>query len=325
MNDIIQITDSLNTKVNFGYNTTEIQSYSEKYGILATEASEGSDTENLSSKTSMSAAQTVKNITADCTAKFVLARDYGSFNLKLYDGGANLEIDYDKVSLDVDCDFKYTDREDSDYKNFLQNIILSNWNGIEPDLSSANPDELISGKDENGVEKYGNGLFMDKVDPTLNYHESTNDFSFSLEYKLLQLTKAYCSKVKDKLSYSGYFKPLCYDPNTFSEYNLVNVNNKWVPKIIGTFAFWERQGTKGGGAIGSIYKDNPTTHTQTRYKTAEGIDINFGTDSDIVQHENNNNWKNSAMFVAHYGKSWEDPRQEWIYKNDRNTIFNQSL
>lgn len=312
-NDYNKLSLNFDTKVQFRYDTNASSTVEEKYGILKAKVSEDADVDNsnLESKTSMSVAQTVKDITADCTAQFVLENDYDSFNLKLYDGGADLSADIDNATLNVTSDFKYTDREDSDYKKYLVNNIIENWDGTTPDLSTATPDELISGEDSAGNDKYGNGLYIPNSALSATYNAATNAYSFSLAYKLLQLTKAYCSKSKKLLSYSGRFIPLCYGPDTFSDYNLVNSSGKWVPDILGIFSFRERGGQDGKGYIGSIKKESPSTKTETEYKEANNIDINFGTDADIVYHENINGWKNTAMFVAHYGTSKSEPRQEW--------------
>lgn len=304
---------NFDTKVQFGYDTNTSSALEEKYGILKAKVSEDSETDNynLESKTSMSVSQTLKEVTANCTAQFVLENDFHSFNLKLYDGGADLSTDVDEATLTVTSDFKYTDREDSDYKKFLQNNIIEDWDGDVPDLSTSTPDELITGKDQDGNDKYGNGLYIPKSSLSATYNPTSNAYSFDLAYKLLQLTKAYCAKSKKLLSYSGRFVPLCYDPDTFSDYNLVNDNGRWVPDIIGIFSFRENGGDKGDGYIGSIKKEAPGTKSETKYKHQNDLDINFGTDADIVYHENINGWKNSAMFVAHYGSSSSNPRQEW--------------
>lgn len=317
-NDYNGIKLNFDTKVQFRYDTNASSTVEEKYGILKAKVSENTNTDNsnLESKTSMSVTQTVKNVTADCTAQFVLKDDYDSFNLKLYDEGAKVSVDTDKATLNVTSDFKYTDREDSNYKKYLANNIIENWNGTAPDLSMATPDELIEGKN-----KYGNGLYIPDSAMSAKYNEATNIYSFNLTYKLLQLTKAYCSKSKELLSYSGKFIPLCYNPDTFSNYNLVNSSGKWVPDILGIFSFKEDSGAEGHGYIGSIKKQSPSTKTETQYKKANDIDINFGTDADIVYHENINGWKNTAMFAAHYGTSKANPRQEWNSSMTPNTSW----
>lgn len=311
--DYNKLSLNFNTKVQFRYDTKSSSTVEEKYGILKAKVSDDADTDNtnLESKTSISVSQTVKDVTADCTAQFVLENDYDSFNLKLYNGGADLSADVDNATLNVTSDFKYTDREDSDYKKFLANNIIENWDGTTPNLTTATPEELISGEDSAGNDKYGNGLYIPNSALSATYNSATNAYSFNLAYKLLQLTKAYCSKSKKLLSYSGRFIPLCYGPDTFSDYNLVNSSGKWVPDILGIFSFRETGGDKGQGYIGSIKKESPSTKTETEYKKANNIDINFGTDADIVYHENINGWKNTAMFVAHYGTSESNPRQEW--------------
>lgn len=310
------------TKVKFGYNTTTTPSLTEYYGTLKAKVLDEGDDDitkgnkeinntNLDSKTSMSAAQTVKEVSAECTAEFVLEKDYGSFSLLMYDKGANLTIDQEKVELTVTSDFKYTDREDSEYKKYLKNHTLKNWNGTAPNLSKATPDDLINGTN------YGNGLKITDTDVTPTYNSATNTYSFDLKYTLLELTKAYCSKQKKLLSYSGRFIPLCYNADQFSEYNLTNENGKWVPSRIGIFSFKEPGGEKGLGYIGAISKEKPSEKAETQYKKANDLDINFGTDADIVTHENNHGWANTAMFVAHYGTGKNKPSQGW--KVDRNT------
>lgn len=322
-NDYNGIKLNFDTKVQFRYNTNASSTVKEKYGILKAEVSGDEDTDNtnLESKTSISVSQTVKDVTADCTAQFVLEDDYNSFNLKLYDKGASVSADINNATLNVISDFKYTDREDSDYKKFLANNIIKNWDGTIPDLSTATPEELISGEDSTGKDKYGNGLYIPQSTLSATYNSATNSYSFNLSYKLLQLTKAYCTKKKELLSYSGKFVPLCYDSDSFSNYNLVNDNGKWVPDILGIFSFRETGGDKGQGYIGSIKKESPSIKTETEYKKSNNIDINFGTDADIVYHENINGWKNTAMFVAHYGTSKSDPRQEWNSSMTRNTSW----
>ena len=317
---------NFDTKVQFRYDTNTSSTVEEKYGILKAKVSEDADTDNtnLESKTSISVSQTVKNVTADCTAQFVLEDDYNSFNLKLYDGGADLSVDIDNATLNVTSDFKYTDREDSDYKKFLANNIIDNWDGTIPNLSTATPEELISGEDAAGNDKYGNGLYIPQSTLSATYNSDTNSYSFNLLYKLLQLTKAYCTKKKELLSYSGKFVPLCYDSDSFSNYNLVNDNGKWVPDILGIFSFKETGGDKGQGYIGSIKKESSSTKTETQYKKANNIDINVGTDADIVYHENINGWKNTAMFVAHYGTHKSDPRQEWSSMTRNNSWINNN-
>lgn len=319
--DYNSLQPEFNTKIQFGYNTNASSSSDVKYGILSAKITGDSrtDSNNLDSKTSISVSQTVKEITADCTAKFRLEKDYNSFYLKLYDDGADLSVNTDEATLTVTSDPKYVDREDSNYKDFLRDNIIENWNGEVPNLHdpTVTPDELIFGKDSEGKDKYGNGLYITSPNPSITYNQATNTYSFDLSYKLLQLTKAYCTKKQTLLSYSGRFVPLCYDKESFADYNLVfeydttNKTGKWYPDIIGTFSFKEEQGNKGFAYIGSITKDNPETHTQTQYKKQEQLDINFGTDADIVYHENINGWKNTTMFVTHYGNGVNEPRQKW--------------
>lgn len=316
------LTLEFETKIQFGYDTNASSSITEKYGTLKQEVSgdETVDAQGLDSKTSLSASQTVKDVTANCTAKFVLDNDYKSFNLQMYDGGAGLEIVNDDISLAVTSDFKYTDREDSDYKKFLQNNIIENWDGIVPNLSTATPDELITGKGSDGTQKYGNALYVPTNSSiSSTYNSSTNNYQFDLTYKLLELTKAYCSKNKKMLSYSGRFVPLCYNSDHFSEYNLYNSSGKYVPSILGIFSFKEEGGDDGKGYIGAIRREKPSEKTETQYKKANNLDINFGTDADIVSHENNNGWNNTAIFVAHYGTSKSNPRQEWNFSMSKNT------
>lgn len=322
-NDYNGIKLNFDTKVQFRYNTNASSDVEEKYGILKVEVSgdETTDSTNLESKTSISVSQTIKDVTADCTAQFVLEDDYNSFNLKLYDEGANVSADIDNATLNVTSDFKYIDREDSDYKKFLANNIIENWNGTTPDLSAATPEKLIPEEDSTGKDEYGNGLYIPQSTLSATYNSDTNSYSFNLLYKLLQLTKAYCTKKKELLSYSGKFVPLCYDSDSFSNYNLVNDNGKWVPDILGIFSFRETGGDKGQGYIGSIKKESSFTKTETQYKKANNIDINFGLDADIVYHENINGWKNTTMFVAHYGTSKSNPRQEWNNSMIRNNSW----
>ena len=304
---------NFDTKVQFGYDINTLSFPDEKYGTLTAEVTgdTAEDNNNLESKTSMSVSQTVKEVTADCTTEFVLQKDYNSFYLRLYEGGANLSIDNDEATLTVTSDFKYTDKEDSDYKKFLQNNIIEDWDGTVPDLSTATPDELISGKNLEGEDKYGNGLYISSEVPSAVYNQTTNAYSFDLSYKLLQLTKAYCTKTKKLLSYSGKFVPLCYNPDSFLDYNLVYDNGKWVPNIIGTFSFEEHGGQEGKAYLGSIQKESPNTLVSTMWKEQGNLDINFGTDSDIVYNESINGWRNTAMFVAHYGSRVNHPAQTW--------------
>lgn len=299
------------TKVLFGYDTTSTSTQQEKYGVIKAKVVDDNDTNssNLESKTSMSAIQTVKSVSAECTAQFVLQNDYNTFNLRTYDGGASLSIKKDEASLTMSCDFKYTDREDSDYKTFLENNVMENWDGTTPDLSTATAEQLISGKDADKNDKYGNAINISSNNPTTSYDSSSDKFSFDIDYKLLQLTKAYCSKTRKQLSYTGKFIPLAYNSDTFSDYNLIASGSQWFPDILGTFGFKEPGGTRGLGYIGLINKDG--TKTETQYKKANDLDINFGLDADIVDHENKNGWKGTAMFIAHYGTSKNNPRQEW--------------
>ena len=319
--DYNNLTLKFDTKVNFQY-STEIYTANtqEKYNNIKTAEEENAD---FDSKSSMSAIQMVRTANTDCKVKFTLAKDYNSFALRNNEEANNAKVIIETPTLTVSSDLKYIEREDSNYNDYLKNNYIDFEQSTDkdnkiPDLSQASPDDLI-----NGNHKYGNGI---RISTPLDsgqeiYTELKDDtYSFHLGCQILELTKAYCSKKEELLHYSGSLKPLCYNASTFEEYNLIqdpNNKTKWIPNILGTFAFCEHGDSKGKGFIGSIRQDTKK-FSYTKYKEKESINIEFGLDSDIIQHEKNNGWRNSTMFVAHYGSAASGPKQDFnssSYKN----------
>ena len=316
--DYKALTLEFDTKAQLKYDLEiDLSDYSYRYGVLRTKASGNTDqdAENLDSKTSISVSQTVKAVTAKCNAQFLLKNNYNSFNLKLYEGGAKVEINKNnKASLTITNDLKYIGIEDANYKTYLKNYMLEDWDGTVPELSKdTSPDDLVS-----DTKKYGNGLYISQAPSSITYDQQTNSYSFDVSCKLLQLVKAYCSKKKELLHYKGRFIPLCYNSSTFSNYNLVIKSGKWVPDILGLFFFKEPGGSKGEAWVGLIRKDSPNQSTSSRFALGNNVDVNFGTDSEILIQEQRNGWKNTSMFVAHYGTNVNEPRQTWVSLDMKN-------
>lgn len=315
--DYNNLTLEFDTKVNFQY-STEIYTANtqEKYNNIKTSEEENAD---FDSKSSMSAIQMVRTANTDCKVKFTLAQDYNSFALK--EEVNNAEVTIGKPTLIVSSDLKYIEREDSNYNDYLKNNYIDFEQSTDkdnkiPDLSQASPDDLI-----NGNKKYGNGIRistpLDSGQISTKLKDDT--YSFHLGCQILELTKAYCSKKEELLHYSGSLKPLCYNASTFEEYNLIqDPNNKkqWIPTVLGTFAFDEVGGDDGKAFIGNIRQDTKK-FSQTRYKKGEPVNIEFGLDSDIIEHEKNNGWRNSTMFVTHYGCKDSEPKQDYNYSSAR--------
>ena len=310
--DYNNLTLKFDTKVNFQY-STEIYTANtqEKYNTIKTSEEENAD---FDSKSSMSAIQMVRTANNDCKVKFTLAQDYNSFALRNKKEANNAEVIIETPTLTVSSDLKYIEREDSNYNDYLKNNYIDFEQSTDednkiPDLSQASPDDLI-----NGNKKYGNGIRVDAQFTSENdvYTTLNNDtYSFHIGCQILELTKAYCSKKEELLHYSGSLKPLCYNASTFEEYNLIqdpDNNTQWIPAVLGTFAFCERGGSKGKAFIGSIRQDTKKFN-HTKYKEKEPINVEFGLDSDIIEHEKNNGWRNSTMFVTHYGSDVNEPKQ----------------
>lgn len=313
--DYNNLTLKFDTKVNFQY-STEIYTANtqEKYNTIKTSAEENAD---FDSKSSMSAIQMVRTANNDCKIQFILDKDYDSFILKNKEGANNAKVTIEKPTLIVSSDLKYIEREDSYYKDYLKNNYIDFEQSTDednkiPDLSQASPDDLINGN------KYGNGIRTpltsgQEIPTTLN----NDTYSFHIGCQILELTKAYCSKKEELLHYSGSLKPLCYNASTFEEYNLIqdpDNNTQWIPAVLGTFAFEEVGGDDGKAFIGNIRQDTKK-FSQTRYKKGEPVNIEFGLDSDIIEHEKNNGWRNSTMFVTHYGCKDSEPKQDYNYSS----------
>lgn len=320
--DYNNLTLEFDTKVNFQY-STEIYTANtqEKYNTIKTSEEENAD---FDSKSSMSAIQMVRTANNDCKVKFTLAQDYNSFALRNKEKANNAEVIIETPTLTVSSDLKYIEREDSNYNDYLKNNYIDFEQSTDednkiPDLSLASPDDLI-----NGNSKYGNGIRIDAQFTSENDVSTTlnNDtYSFHIGCQILELTKAYCSKKEELLHYSGSLKPLCYNASTFEEYNLIqDSNNKkqWIPTVLGTFAFDEVGGDDGKAFIGNIRQDTKK-FSQTRYKKGEPVNIEFGLDSDIIEHEKNNGWRNSTMFVTHYGCKDSEPKQDYNYSSHKNS------
>ena len=322
--DYNNLTLEFNTKVNFQY-STEIYTANtqEKYGTVKTSEEENAD---FDSKSSMSAIQMVRTANNDCKVKFTLAQDYNSFALRNKEEANNAKVTIGKPTLIVSSDLKYIEREDSYYKDYLKNNDIDFEQSTDednkiPDLSQASPDDLIDGN-----KKYGNGIRISTpLDSEQEISPELKDgtYSFHLGCQILELTKAYCSKKEELLHYSGSLKPLCYNASTFAEYNLIqnpNDKTKWIPEILGTFAFCERGGSKGKAFIGSIRQDTKKFN-HTRYKEKESINVEFGLDSNIIEHEKNNGWRNSTMFVTHYGSDVNEPKQVFNSSTYKNSLW----
>lgn len=316
--DYNNLTLEFDTKVNFQY-STEIYTANtqEKYNNIKTSEEENAD---FDSKSSISAIQMVRTANNDCKIQFILDKDYDSFILKNKEGANNAKVTIGEPTLIVSSDLKYIEREDSYYKDYLKNNYIDFEQSTDednkiPDLSQASPDDLINGN------KYGNGIRTPLTSGQVISTTLNNDtYSFHIGCQILELTKAYCSKKEELLHYSGSLKPLCYNASTFEEYNLIqDPNNKtqWIPAILGTFAFEEVGGDDGKAFIGNIRQDTKK-FSQTRYKKGEPVNIEFGLDSDIIEHEKNNGWRNSTMFVTHYGCKDSEPKQDYNYSASRN-------
>ena len=315
--DFLDLRPEFDIIANIRSETSHTDNTQEKLGVITKESEVVDEIteEDISSKSSISAIQTFKNITANCTADIILKKDYNSFRLKFVDNNSiKIDVDTENSQLQVNSSIRYSGESDCNQDTYLQNIILSNWEGEEPLLN-----DKTSAEDLIKSDTYGNGLYIKPKNIQPTYNNSTNNFSFKIDFNLLELAKAYCSKKIIEHNYSGKFTPLCYNRQTFKKYNLYynSKHKKWVPNKIGTFAFHENRNSKGHAFIGSITKNQDIVDfNQTEYKKQDGVSIDFASETALIEYEKKHLWDSSIMFVAHFGDKGGKENQFQVFNSN---------
>lgn len=252
--------------------------------------------------------------TAKCTAKVVLKDDYRTFRIN----GSQLNIELDeklKPILEVNSKVKYTDREDPEMYELLENEMLETFSDESLPANATSIEEGLSGKDfvhsEDTPAKYGNAVRISSYQLGKEYDQENDLFTFDVNYDIVAIAKAYATMNVRECSSRGKLVPLAYDDNTFADYDL-QYDGKWKPKLLGTFGFKEKGGDQGYCYVGSLtsagLKDFEFCH-------GNDVDFNWTWDNLIVSREQQAGWTTPIMFVAHCCTNVNGPAQTF-YSRD---------
>ena len=209
--------------------TSNIISTDYSYGVIAPSV-EGLSEEEISElkqniKSSLSCEQITKDTSLDFNVKLGLQNDYNMFKLQLDDHTVDLK------------QFNVVTYSKGDSPN-------------PPDLLRYKS-EFIGNKstDSYKLPKFKNVDFSDQVfnSPTylvslinLNRGVTDNIYTFKFNFKELIINKAYCTRNLDPstCTFTGVFKPLAYDVDTFKKYGLRHTGlNDWCPNTIIGYGF----------------------------------------------------------------------------------------
>ena len=303
--------DMFKTKLDLSYDIRTETESNQYTGLIKAEKTE--DFSAFENKRSLSAIKTYRKNIATCTAKILLENTFDTFRLHTNKNSLQLSLEKDQNPLIVESKIKYTDKEDADMNIILSNEVLKTFsNESLPNNATvleSHEDDFI-GNSENPP-KYGNSFKVETSDISPNYDDSSDSFTFNLEYDLVTIAKAYSKMDSKKCSSKGKVQPLAYDNETFSEYNLEYNNGKWYPKLLGCFGFRERESQKGRAYVGYL---NESGLTNFQFAEANDIDFNWTGDPNIIECEKKSNWNNTLVFVSHHASKIKGSGQVW---NDR--------
>ena len=260
----------------------------------------------LNTKTSLSAIQKEKDFTISTDLQIGLDNGYNTFQIEVNEGSFNFNIIKEDVQCSSSSSIKYTDIEDSN-----QNTYLASKSSVVESLDELNTHKIseTSGTDISGklISIPTNVSFAKQF--TKHRFELDNLYSCSLECKMLQTVKAYCSKTQSALSYNGKYIPLAYNRETFSKYNLEwsestieSQSSGWVASILGLFGFRETNKDSGYAWIGChTYPDDPDDQQESIevIRDVEKMDFHWTTNPDIARAEITSGWSGTTMFFVH--------------------------
>lgn len=310
------------------------------YGIIQkiTDGLSQSELEQaLNTKTSLSAIQKEKDFTISADLQIGLDNGYNTFQIEVNEGSFNFNIINEGVQCSSSSSIKYTDIEDSN-----QNKYLASSSSVVESLDNLNTHKISETSSTDISDKLidipTNVSFAEQF--TMHRFETNNLYSCSLECKMLQTVKAYCSKTTSALSYNGKYIPLAYNRETFSKYNLewnssINAFG-WVASILGLFGFRETKKDSGYAWIGChTYPDDPDERIEV-IRDVEKMNFHWTTNPDIATAEVTSGWSGTTMFFVHrwsgdihdvirYKKpeETEETEEYYSYATDFHTTYNR--
>ena len=309
--------------MNYTSKTTD-KDQSTIYGVInpSTEGKSDEDKAKLkNSKTSLSCIQTLRDSNINCELSVDLEKTYNTFYLECIDKAFSLDINKGELESTTSALIKYTDREDSNQDSYLfsyAKTVDSLTNYKLESSSGIDKSDTLLGTDENPFPT--NVLHLKTGDINSNFKD--NIYSFQIQYEALQMVKAYCTKLESSLTYSGRLLPLAYDNDSFDLYNLQYSNGIWQPTMLGAFGFKEAKGSDGYVWVGSANVDNPGGSNMEVEGGHDDVDLNWTTDAEIAQAEQQYGWSNTAVFAVHF---WGTKGSHQTMNTDpTNTIFSNT-
>ena len=307
------------------------------YGIIQKIVDDLSQSEleqALNTKTSLSAIQKEKEFTISTDLQIGLDNGYNTFQLEINEDSFNFSIIKEDVQCSSSSSIKYTDIEDSN-----QNTYLASSSSVVKSLDNLNTHKIseTSGTDisDTLIDIPTNVSFAEQF---TKHRFGENLYSCSLECKMLQTVKAYCSKTQSPLSYNGKYIPLAYNRETFSKYNLEwnSSASGWVASILGLFGFRETKKDSGYAWIGChTYPEDPDERIEV-IRDVENMDFHWTTNPDIATAEVTSGWSGTTVFFVHkwsgdihdvirYARpsGISTTREFYSYATDRHTTYNR--
>lgn len=295
---------------------TTVTSKEKIFGIIFKKLeglSEEQQLEAAKAKSSLSGIQTEKDVQTSCDLKVGLADSYKMFSIETQQNAFLINFEKDeegktKIEQQQDASIKFTDREDPNQEDYLKSFgeIVNDTTYNKYKLTGSVGED----RSDNLLSTPTNVVKLDSDKVTIDSFKD-NTYSFKVKYKNLQLVKAYCVKQEADCTHQGRYIPLAYDDDTFDQYNLELNNNKWRPKIVGTFGFHENSGKKGYIYIGK-YTPADNKRTDEQVGRAEEVSFRWTTDPNIANGESKQGWKGTAMFAIHWegGNGSRQTRQD---------------
>lgn len=237
-----------------------------------------------------------------------------------------------KLSIQGDKTYIYGtgDRPSSEFDDYISTNIIGE--GDFDEITQEKLNEYTYKQDRNYTNDFG---FIKSSSSTqgevqnplsLEFKIKDNKLVLNTVYKLtLQLiSKAICNLRKDSKTSIGSFKPLAYNNQTYSQYNLIWYKNNYIPLKIGTFSVHERSGVKGTATTGVFYPSiqneviKSTALSTYQAKREDNLSINFG-EQDMITGMQRANWDKGAMFISNIGSAFNN-----ILNTDNNSDINTS-
>ena len=309
--------------MNYTSKITDV-SQSTIYGVInpSTEGVSDKDKVKLKdSKASLSCIQTLRDSNINCELSVGLEKTYNTFYLECKKDAFYLGVNTDELDCTSSASIKYTDREDSNQDSYLFSYakkVDSLTNYKLESSTGTDKSSTILGTDEN---PFPTNVVHLKTN-TISSSFKDNVYSFQIQYEALQMVKAYCTKLESNLTYSGRLLPLAYDQDSFDLYNLQYSNGIWQPKILGAFGFEEESGEDGTVWVGSASESSPGGIHKWVEGGHDDVDLDWTTDPDVVNAQQQTGWSNTAIFTVHF---WGDYGSHQTMETDpTNTTYSSS-